>query len=657
MGWTAKVKDSVSYAAMTTLSDALAYRILWQMDAPATCEILLNDDSGGNTQTYGSAYMGTSAVLLEQPTATEIFRGRIISAVPNVQSNTLTLHGEDWLGQLDGRLVNYDTREILDPNEGNSMREYQLRPYLNDGSRCNAVTELAGDGSITLATDDTGNMAVDAYNGMKIIFPYSYMGKQVDYCYTYDETVTANAGAMNTDTPAAGEANTWANDGNVHQMSQTEAAADCGFKVAYSFKSLAYDNLAGNVKDQGGAGCGDGEFFTNMKIHLNLKVYGADVTDWYVKVTQAAGAWIIYHQESGLPMSDFQQHTITVPFPMNNVPDANGAFDVELFIVGPGAGGTTSLDVEYLMVETEYEVDTVLTTHAFTIDDTINLAGTYNQLDCDGDTLVTDGLLDWWRFHISDKITAYVIALVAAYDELYALNTGDVVASTVYIGRHYHRMTPLDILRDLAKADGTNFWLDPWDGDSLDLQWGSTYALNGEPTWTDTSVLTWLKPVQQLSDVTNEWFVEGYTAGDYKATGSDTDAGSITDYGQRSQLESNPDIGSSADCEDYADALVERTHDLPFHVGAVLDGYSTAAAVGDVVNVNSTKLGLANQKYVVSRKEYNSQPAVTTFHLTPRQDALNIQRHLDRFAKDISGRITHLETRVERGRRYTDLWS
>jgi hypothetical protein len=221
-----------------------------------------------------------------------------------------------------------------------------------------------------------------------------------------------------------------------------------------------------------------------------------------------------------------------------------------------------------------------------------------------------------------------------------------VVASTVYIGRHYHRMTPLDILRDLAKVDGTNFWLDPWDGDSLDLQWGSTYALNGEPTWTDTSVLTWLKPVQQLSDVTNEWFVEGYISGEYKATGSDTDAGSITSYGQRSQLESNPDIGSSADCEDYADALVDRTHDLPFHVGAVLDGYSTAADVGDVVNVNSTKLGLANQKYVVSRKEYNSQPAVTTFHLTPRQDALNIQRHLDRFAKDISGRITHLETRV-----------
>ena len=148
-----------------------------------------------------------------------------------------------------------------------------------------------------------------------------------------------------------------------------------------------------------------------------------------------------------------------------------------------------------------------------------------------------------------------------------------------------------------------------------------------------------------------------YTAGEYRATGSDTDAGSITSYGQRSKLINNPDIGSSDDADDYADALVDRTHDLPFHVGALLDGYSTAADLGDVVDVNSSKLGLTNIKYVVTRKEYDSRRATTTFFLTPRQDALNMQRHLDGLLRDVDGRIANLETRVERDRRYTDVWA
>ena len=92
-------------------------------------------------------------------------------------------------------------------------------------------------------------------------------------------------------------------------------------------------------------------------------------------------------------------------------------------------------------------------------------------------------------------------------------------------------------------------------------------------------------------------------------------------------------------------------------MGALLDGYSTAADLGDVVDVNSSKLGLTNIKYVVTRKEYDSRRATTTFFLTPRQDALNMQRHLDGLLRDVDGRIANLETRVERDRRYTDVWA
>jgi hypothetical protein len=288
-----------------------------------------------------------------------------------VQSNTLTLHGEDWLGQLDGRLVNYDTREILDPNSGNSMREYNLRPYLNDASRCNAPYEFAGDTNIDLAVDDTGDMTADAYNGMKIIFPYSYMGTQKDYCYAYDETVTPAAGAMNTDTPDPhGETATWVDDDAAHTMSQTEAAANCSFYVDYDFTSLAADNLAGNVKDQG-----VGDHFTKMTIHLTVMAYGADITDWGVQLGQVAGTWTVYTSDINLPMTEYQRITITIPDHLVNIHDANGAWFVRVYANGPGAGGTVSLLVDYLMCECEYEVDTALTTHAYTIDDTVVSAG------------------------------------------------------------------------------------------------------------------------------------------------------------------------------------------------------------------------------------------------------------------------------------------
>lgn len=651
MGWTIDVKDSVSYAAMTELTDALAYKIIWVMDNPATIEVLVNDDSGANLQTYGSAYMGTSAILVEQPTATEIFRGRILSAEPDLATNTVILRGADWLSQLEDRLVTYDTREILDPAETNSMREYNLRPYLNAGTRCVSVWEAVGNTNIDLAVDDTGDMVADAYNGMRLIFPYSYMGAQKDYCYAENETVTPAAGAMNTDTPANGETYTWVDDGNVHNMDQTEAAADCSFDVEYEFQSLAMAGIL--TKDWG-----IDEYAKSITIHLGMRVYGADMTDWAVDIRAKAGAYYsVYEDDSGDPMTNSHKFAFRVPWPHKKQYDGDGYFNIRIQVNGNAAGGTTSLDVDYLMVEIDYETDTALTTHAYTIDDVEVTAGTKNMIELDGDTLATDGVCDYWRFHISDKITAYVTDLVGKYDELYALDaTTDLTASTVYVGRHYHRMKPLDILRDLAGTDGTNFWLAGWDGDSLDLQWGSTYAMNGEPTWTDSTVLSWINLRQAVQDVTNEWLIEGYTAGEHKATGSDTDAGSITAYGQRTQLISNPDMGTSTDCANYADALVERTHDLPFHVSGILNGFSTVG-IGDVINVNSTKLALANQKYIVTRKEYDSRTAVTTIYLTPRQDALNIMKTLDMYGKDFTGRLGTLEQRVERGRRYTDLWS
>ena len=438
MGWTAKVKDSVSYAAMTTESAALAYKIVWQMNKPATVSMLINDDSGAKTQTYGSAYIGTGTILLEQPTNTEIFRGRITGTESNVQNGVLTLRGEDWLSQLDDRLVNYDTREILDPNSDNDVREYELRPYLDDGLRCNAIWEAAGNTNIRLAVDDLGDWTADDYNTLKICFPYTHLGEQTDTCFAYDETVTATNGAPGTDLPAAGEANTWVDDGSVHQVSHNRGADSAAIIIEYDFHTLCVDStLVGSVDQM------TIKFVGKCTSLATAGSFSCAVWDYNL----GAYYWIGWDRDT--VDTDMVALTVTVPVDrISDLVDSDG--DMKIRLGMDGGTGTSTLHVDYLAIELEYTVTTALSAN-YTIDDTVVSAGVYNHLDIDGELMVTAGVVDWWRFFITDKLSVYVTDLVNTYDELYALDaTTSVTAGTKYVGRHYHRQSPLKILQDLS---------------------------------------------------------------------------------------------------------------------------------------------------------------------------------------------------------------
>lgn len=649
MGWTAKTDDAAAPGGLTAETTKLAYRCIWQMNKPCTVELLLNDDSGAMTQKYGTAYMGKSFITIEQPTNTEIFRGRIIAAEPDIRTGTVSVKGEDWLGQLADRLVTYDTREDL----GNSIREVKATPYRNSGTRCNAIWTSGTDYYLQIETDDIGAWSADQFNGKTLIFPYKYMGSQTDKCYAYDETVTPTAGTMNTDTPVAGETNTWATDAAVHNMSQTETAPTSqDFDVVYIFKTLAKESsLVGSIDA--------------IKIHTTLKAFGTDFTNLgvYIK-NQVAETWIVVDWPAvSTAMTGTQ--TFSWEVPADKVAsaietDGTGIIEVKLAALGTGAGNGISLQVDEIYVEVDYTVDTAHTqTHAITATDAPG--GVYNRLKL-GDDLVTDGIVDWWRFSITQLISVYAADIVDTYDELYALvSDEDVTASTKYVCRHYHRKTPLSILQDQAKADGTDFYLVTDNAGEImhSLIWNSTYATAGAPTWTDATPLAWTNTRQAIADVVNEWFVEGLVAGDFRVSEEDSDAGSITAYGRRSGYVNNPDIPSNKLADDEADARVERTHDLPFHVAAIVNGYSTVD-LGTVIKINSTKLGITNIYYVVTRKEYDSRTAVTQFFLTPREgtsNTLNPRRHLDNLMDDIKGRISSLESGVERVSRYTETWS
>lgn len=652
MGWTAKTDDAAAPGGLTAETTALAYRCIWQMNKPCTVELLLNDRSGAMTQKYGTAYMGKSFITIEQPTNTEIFRGRIIAAEPDIRTGTVSVKGEDWLGQLADRLINYDTREDL----GNSIREHQAIPYRNAGNRCNAFYTSGVSYYLWIETDDIGDWSADQWNsagsgdaGYRLIFPYKYMGAQKDTLYAYDEIVTPSAGTMNLDAPATGESNTWAVDGNFHAMLQIEnAGTSQDFHVWYYFKTLA--KVSGLVAS-----------IDAIRVYATYKAYGTDITTLYVWIDNKTNGSYLLETDTSVPHTDYITKSWTIPVTyMANCIDANGLIRVNFDVLGVDNGNGINLYIDEVYIEVDYTIDTAHT-QIHTITDTVNDAGVSNYILV-SDDMVADGLIDWWNFSITQKISAYAADLIDTYDELYALvSDEDVTASTKYICRHYHRKTPLSILQDLAKADGTDFYLVTDNASELmhSLMWNSTYATAGAPTWTDATPLAWTNTRQAIADVVNEWFVEGLVAGDYRVAEEDSDAGSITAYGRRSGYFNNPDIPSNKLADDEADARVERTHDLPFHVAAIVNGYSTVD-LGTVIKINSTKLGITNIYYVVTRKEYDSRSGVTQFFLTPREgtsNTLNPRRHLDNLMDDIKVRISSLESGVERVSRYTETWS
>lgn len=105
----------------------LSYSIRHRFNQPAEAVVVLPDPTGAMAQKYNvdanDVYIGAGKITIEDPTATDIFYGRIMKAEANSASRTLTLHCEDWLSQLNEEQITYDMREDLD---GSGLRESTL---------------------------------------------------------------------------------------------------------------------------------------------------------------------------------------------------------------------------------------------------------------------------------------------------------------------------------------------------------------------------------------------------------------------------------------------------------------------------------------------------------------------------------------------------
>jgi len=108
--------------ALVTETAFLSYRLIQEFNRPARCTITLGDPDGTLAQKYDvdaagdSIYIGPGRAVVEDPTATPIFDGRIVRAVSDMNAHRLILECEDWLSQLDDDRITYDMREKLSGN-------------------------------------------------------------------------------------------------------------------------------------------------------------------------------------------------------------------------------------------------------------------------------------------------------------------------------------------------------------------------------------------------------------------------------------------------------------------------------------------------------------------------------------------------------------
>ena len=173
-----------------------SYQIVHSFNSPAECTIVLRDPTGAKLQKYNTdandVYLGTGKITLEDPTATDIFYGRIIKATANTQDKTCILLCRDWLDQLDEERITYDMREDLD---GSGLRESTVQPdeYDTDGNGIgpaynNAGTKYVYDGSAILT--------VDAHNSQYLMLNAGMAGAHSWRTGPYTETVTPSAAPM-----------------------------------------------------------------------------------------------------------------------------------------------------------------------------------------------------------------------------------------------------------------------------------------------------------------------------------------------------------------------------------------------------------------------------------------------------------------------------
>ncbi len=555
-------------------------------------------------------YSGSGRITIEKPAATDIFDGRILKAIFDQGSKTVSLHCKDWMSQLDDVVITKDMREDLD---GSGLREGQAHSELDS-----AFTDVAqNDGGDLFFYDDgdyfvAGAMAWanDQFNGMKLVLAASMEGTKTWRFHAYQGTPTAE------DTYTDDYWHLWLDDPN---NDRTSAPND--FTIDYDFRIyLGHDTPSDfYVHDS----------IKGARVGVVYQVLGGANNHSHLQVEDKTNPGT-YFEQATLVQDD---HFIRTVYELNadeysHIIDANGIATVRFDV--DRDGGQAAIHLRFLYLEVD--VDTSGYDKTISIIDTINP----NKLEV-GTDLTAAATRIWEKInycivreaykHIASNQTPGDLITDGSTGSgpdplvvLTAVTGGTVEATSSFSTRRYENRIRLEVVQDLAQIDRVAFYMEI--GTTV-FTWKSTFNDGAPAALTDADVIRWTGE-RSFVDVRNSFILYGPKQNenllrlDTADISPDPGADSKATYGvTRSRTVNNRGVNNPYELTELGTALVERDEDALLFLGCEIAGLSPIR-LGDEISITSTHMGLTAQVQVVTEWEFGWRDNITKLRFHPR---------------------------------------
>jgi hypothetical protein len=606
---TASWTSGGGYAALAEETNLLSYAINHNFNRPAECRITLRDNTGSIAQKYDTTYVGAGKAVIEDPTGTQIFYGRILKAQHDTEAHQTVLFCKDWLCQLEDMRINYDMREDID---GSGLRESTILCDLN-AATCVPV-DSAGGGVYNIFDDNmSGTWGNDDWNGYYVVLPNSIAGNIT--VTTGPSSISISNANFDTKPLATDTSKLWVDDTN------TATLADNDGELCYYYLEFQLNATVGSLYNS----------ISEMRINFTASLQDSTVNaDFGALHTNEATKYKLGEVVNVAAAEEIRRYSFTVPENIiANLLETDGTIEFYWLITSDNPA-ITYFKLYYASLEVDINTDGYADSIAIT--DTV---GTPARLDVSTDVDVTGlGLWNGCPYSICQPIYKHIDTneggtlvsdpLGAAGAHLVGLVSAAGIEHTSGITtRNYQERTPMEILQDLCRMDKAVFYNPLTHG--AQMNWKSTFNSGAPTAMTDASVISWSGGEWDATVMRNEYHVYGVRIGDsqlYVNTADlapDPGVTSKTAYGYTaSEVVRSTGTTSEFETEELGKALVGRDDDIYLFLSCTIAGLDSTYRLATEVSITSTYLDLTAEKYVVTNWSYDSKEHKTVLRLHPR---------------------------------------
>ena len=644
MAFTVKVWNgqAAGAAALEAEATAIAYSLRRCINQPCEATVTLNDVNFAMTQKYwvigASARVGfalegvipQAQVQIEDPTGTKVFDGVCMEIRPQPESGTVELVCKDWLEQLDHQEVIYETRADLD---GAGLRESV--PYRMTAAGPDEQP-IYFDGNDTYVYDTVAGTAWAAGTWTNITHYVALSQKMAgtgEVWHGADHKANG-VGILTNDFD-----DTWLDNGIGTFMQYQDMVGGLNIGCELHFECWISETYVDSLEL---------EWRSEVTVTAPGSPFQVEAYDF----TNTTWRTMYLHDYSIFPATNqYEEEHRTIN--LNRwkhlgvtATDYMSSGEVQIRFQLLNCGLADSMKLFFVRLTTHY-VDVPGITSRYSVG-----VSAANYLKFQGIDLTS---LNWDKhcaYSLTKALYRYVQDLCGTYDTTIALDTStDLVTSTTTLARHYPNMTPLAILRDMAKVSGTDFWLDK----ALHLHWNDAYAVAGAPTITDSDVVEWVNPNLRLSELANSIRADGMQYSTTQVTHTETTAASITNYGTFTKIVNEPALYNAKDAETFATSLLAKLDTPMLRVGYTVNGL-TSYEQGKVITINSAHLNV-NTTYVVTDIDYDSRQGISRLICTPRQTTIFPAAQLKDVGSGVQQSIVHATRHVNYDPLHTETWT